>query len=172
MPGARDTEAHTRGQRGPVPIGAAALVIAVAGSSLAAVGARQLSHRDHTSSLRQTALTAGRQIAVDFSAYDYRELQQDFNRVINESTGGFKSDFQRQSATVQDIIVRVKAVSTAEVASAGVVSVTPTAATVLVAVNRTVKNTSAPNGQSDSFGLQLNLQRDHGRWLVSRVTQL
>ena len=95
------------------------------------MGARELSHRDHTSSLRQTALAAGRQIAVDFSAYDYRELQQDFNRVINESTGGFKSDFQRQSATVQDIIVRVKAVSTAEVASAGVVSVTPTAATVI-----------------------------------------
>lgn len=168
-----ETEAAPRARtRGPVLVGIGALVIAVTGSSLAAVGARQLSHHDDMSSLRQQALAAGRQIAVDFSAYDYRHLEQDFNRVLNESTGGFRSDFQRQSATVQDIIIRVKAVSTAEVASAGVVAVSSTAATVLVAVNRTVKNTSAPNGQSDSFGLQLALQHEHGRWLVSRVTQL
>lgn len=158
--------------RWPVVVGVASLVIAVGGSSFAAVEVRQLSQSHDMSSLRRQALDAGRQIAVDFSAYDYRHLQQDFSRVINESTGTFKSDFQRQSATVQDIIVRVQAVSTAEVASAGLVKVSHTAATVVVAVNRTVKNTSAPNGQSDSFGLQLALQRIHGRWLVSSVTQL
>ena len=158
--------------RAAIVVGGAALAVAVAGSALATVGARQLSHREDVTSLRQSALFAGRQIAVDFSAYDYRHLQQDFNRVINESTGTFKSDFQRQSATVQDIIVRVQAVSTAEVASAGLVRVSHTAATVVVAVNRTVKNTAAPNGQSDSFGLQLALKRIDGRWLVSSVNQL
>ena len=158
--------------RWPLLVGTAALVVAVGGSSLAAVGVHQLSHSDDMSSLRRQALDAGQQIAVDFSAYDYRHLQQDFSRVIDESTGTFRSDFQRQSATVQDIIVRVHAVSTAEVASAGLVKVSHTAATVVVAVNRTVKNTSAPTGQSDSFGLQLALLRIHGRWLVSSVTQL
>jgi Mce-associated membrane protein len=158
--------------RGPMLLGTAALVVALTGSALTAVGSGQLSHRDDSSSLRQQALAAARQIAVDFSAYDYRHLQQDFNRVLAESTGSFKSEFATQSAGVQDVIIKVQAVSTAEIASAGVVSAGHSGATVLVAVNRTVKNTSAPNGQSDSFGLQIILTRLKGRWLASQVKPL
>jgi len=158
--------------RGPIVVGVAAVAVAVAGSALAGVGARQLSHREDLTSLRQSALSAGRQIAVDFSAYDYRHLQQDFNRVVNESTGTFKNQYASQSAGVQDLIVKAKAVSTAQVASAGVVHADPGSATVLVAVNRKVTNTSVPNGQSDSFGLQIMLKRVDGRWLASQVKPL
>jgi Mce-associated membrane protein len=172
MPADVETGTPRRSARGPVLVGVAALVIAITGASLAAASTRQLSHRDDLASMRQQALAAARQIAVDFSAYDYRHLQQDFNRVLSESTGSFKSQFATQSAGVQDVIVKVKAVSTAEVASAGVVSAGPRGATVLVAVNRTVTNTSAPHGQSDSFGLQIVLTHLHGRWLASLVKPL
>jgi Mce-associated membrane protein len=172
MPGL-DTEAHTRGSASlPVLVGSAAVVVALTGSALAALGVRQVSRSDDRSALRQQVLAVGRQIAVDFSAYDYRHLKQDFDRVVNESTGGFRKEFQTSSAGLQDVIIKIKAVSTAEVASAGVVTASPTDATVLVAVNRRVTNTSAPNGQSDSFGLQLTLRHIGGRWLASKIQPL
>jgi len=104
-----------------VVIGAGALVLCTGAAALAGVAAKQLSDRQHSASFQQQALAAGRQIAIDFAAYDYRHLQADFTRVMNESTGAFKSQYSTQSAGVQDLIIKAKAVSTAEIASAGVV---------------------------------------------------
>lgn len=160
------------GTRTSVLVGTGALVVCTAAAALAAVAAKQVSDREGTVSLREQALAAGRQIAVDFAAYDYRHLQQDFKRVVNESTGSFKSQYATQSAGVQDLIIKAKAVSQAEIASAGVADAGPTSATVVVAVNRTISNTSVPNGQKDSFGLQIQLRRVNGRWLASQVKPL
>ena len=153
-------------------IGTGALVLCTAAAALAGVAAKQLSGREHRASYRDQALAAGRQIAVDFAAYDYRHLQADFKRVVGESTGAFKSQYASQSAGVQDLIIKAKAVSTAEIASAGVVDAGPNNASVVVALNRTVTNTSVPNGQKDSFGVQIDLRRIGGHWLASKVTPL
>ena len=155
-----------------VLVGTGALVLSTAAAGLAAVGARQLSHREDRASIREQALAAGRQIAVDFAAYDYRHLQQDFDRVISESTGSFKKQFATSSQGLQDLIIKAKTVSTAEVKSAGVANAGPRSATVLVAVDRIVKNTSAPQGQPDSFGLQIALRLIDGHWLASAVKPL
>jgi Mce-associated membrane protein len=155
--------------RASVIVGTAALVLCTAAAGLAAVGARQLSHREDASSLREQALAAGRQIAVDFAAYDYRHLQQDFDRVVNETTGALRTQYASQSAGIQDLVIKAKAVSTAEVKSAGLVGAGSKGATVIVALDRLVKNTSAPNGQPDSFGMQIVLRKIHGRWLASSV---
>jgi Mce-associated membrane protein len=160
------------GTRASVLVGTGALVFCTAAAALAGVAANQLSGREHTASLRQQALAAGRQVAIDFAAYDYRHLQADFKRVVSESTGSFKSQYASQSAGVQDLIIKAKAVSTAEIASAGVVDSGPKAATVLIALNRTVTNSSVPNGQKDSFGVQIELRHIGGHWLASQVKPL
>lgn len=153
-------------------VAAAAFVVAVAGSALAALSTRQLSGAQHATSVRDQALAAARQIAVDFAAYDYRNLAADFKRVADESTGTFHSQYVTQSTGVHDLIVKAKAVSTAEVAGAGVVESTGSQATVVIALNRVVRNTSVPNGQNDSFGLQIVLMHTHGQWLASQVKPL
>jgi Mce-associated membrane protein len=118
------------------------------------------------------ALAAGRQIAVDFAAYDYRHLQDDFRRVVRESTGSFRKHYETSFNGVQDLIIKAKAVSQAEVDGAGVVDASGRSATVVVAVSRTVKNTSVPKGQTDSFGLQIVLRHVGDRWLATQVTPL
>lgn len=153
-------------------IGTGALLLCTAAAALSALAAKQVSDREHTASTREQALAAGRQIAVDFAAYDYRHLQADFKRVVSESTGAFKSQYATQSAGVQDLIIKAKAVSTAEVASAGVVNAGPRAATVVVAVDRTISNSSVPNGQKDSFGVEITLRLIGGHWLASEVKPL
>jgi Mce-associated membrane protein len=158
--------------RASVLIGTGALVLGTTAAALAAVTASQVSRGEDSSSLREQALSAGRQIAVDFAAYDYRHLQADFKRVVGESTGSFKSQFASQAAGVQDLIVKAKAVSTAEIASAAVGDAGPRTAVVVIAINRKITNTSVPNGQKDSFGLQIQLRRIDGRWLASQVKPL
>jgi len=147
----------------------------VGGGALAAVQTHQLSDRAAVAAKvdqQNGALAAGRQIAVDFLAYDYRHIDADFTRVVNESVGQLAKDFATQSASVRDLIVKAKAVSTATIAKAAIVSMTSTTARILVSLDRTVVNTSAPNGQSNAVDLELDLVRQHGRWLASAVKPL
>lgn len=156
----------------PVAAAVGALVVAVAGAALAAAGAQRLDDSQHTAANRTSALAAGRQIAVDIAEYDYRHIDQDFSRVDAEATGTFKQQFGTSAAGVRDAIVTVKAVSTAQVASAGVVTAGSRSATVVVALNRTVVNAQSPKGTTSAFGLQITLQRKSGRWLASQVNPL
>lgn len=154
------------------PLAVVAIMVAVGAALLAALTARQLSSHQSQLDVRQAALTAGRQIAVDFAAYDYRHIAEDFKRVADESTGEFHKQYVTQSAGVHDLIVKAKSISTAEVASAGVLSANDTRATIVIALNRTVSNTSLDQPQSDSFGLQIVLLHKGDRWLASAVTPL
>ena len=157
--------------RGYLPlVSAVAVLIAVAAAVLAALTAGQMSDAEKQSSVRDGALAAGRQIAVDFAAYDYRHIAADFKRVADESTGKFHSDYLTQTTGLHDLIVKAKAVSTAEVASAGVVGATADRATVVVALNRTIRNSSSENPTADSFGVQILLVHQDGRWLASELT--
>jgi Mce-associated membrane protein len=156
----------------PVAIAAGALVVAVAGAVVTAVELQRLDHSQRATDDRASALAAGRQIAVDIAEYDYRHIDQDFSRVDNEATGQFKQQFGTSAAGVRDAIVAVKAVSTAQVASAGVVNAGSRSATVVVALNRTVVNAQAPKGTTSAFGLQISLQRTSGRWLAAQVNPL
>jgi Mce-associated membrane protein len=158
--------------RGATVAAITAAVVATSMTALAAVGSVHLSHRNSQADLRTSVLGVGRQIAVDFAAYDYRHIDADFTRVASESTGQFRQQFVAQSAGVRELIIKAKAVSTAEVASEGLVDVSATTATVVLALDRTIRNTGAPKGQQDSFGLQIDLVRQHGRWLASKVTPL
>jgi Mce-associated membrane protein len=156
-----------------VPTAAVVLaLVVVVGAATAGASATKLSHHDASTNLRSQVLSVGRQIAVDFAVYDYRRIDADFGRVANESTGKFKSEFVTQSAGVRELIIKAKAVSHAEVAAEGLVEATSGHASVVVALDRTVTNTSAPKGQHDSFGLQIDLLRVGGRWLASGVKPL
>lgn len=149
-----------------------ALIVTAVAGSLAAVGARHLSHQQQLDNARKAALAAGRQIAVDVASYNYRTIDADFTRVSKEATGKFQSDFTTQSAGVRDAIVAAKAVSTAQVASAGVVNASPTTAQVVVALNRLVTNSQAPKGTQSALGVQLFLVKRGGRWLATDVKPL
>jgi Mce-associated membrane protein len=157
----------------------AAAVIAVATTALAGIAAGESSHQQGRLSrltsqqqLREQVLAAGRQIAVDFASYDYRHIDADFRRVANEATGEFKKQFVTQSAGVRPYVIKAKSVSTAEVASAGLVDIAPASATVVIALDRTIKTTTAPNGQQAALGVEIDLVRQGGRWLASGVKPL
>jgi Mce-associated membrane protein len=163
------TDTAARGVRTAV---VALAVIAIAGATAAGAGAVKLSHHDDTKDLQSQVLSAARQFAVDFAVYDYRHIDADFTRVANDSTGKFKSQFVSSSAGVRELIIKAKAVSKAEIAAEGLVGASANHASVVLALDRTVTNTSAPKGQHDSFGLQIDLLRVNGHWLATGVKPL
>lgn len=150
----------------------AALVVVVGGGALAAVETHRLSDATVSADAQDSAVAAARQIAIDFVAYDYRHIDADFTRVVDESVGALRKDFASQSAGVRQLIVQAKAISTANVASAGYVNGSVSSARVVVALNRTIINTSSPKGQANAVDLQIDLVRQHGHWLASAVKPL
>ena len=153
-------------------VASVALVVTVGGGALAAVEAHHLSDATARADSRDQALAAGRQIAIDFVAYDYRHIDADFTKVVGESVGQLSKDFASQSAGVRELIVQAKAISTATVAGIGYVNGTGSTARVVVALNRTIVNTSAPKGQANAVDLQIDLVKRAGRWLASAVKPL
>jgi len=143
-----------------------AAVVGVGAGALTAASADRLSDDRSRTDVADEALAAARQVAVDFSSYDYRHLAEDFKHVADESVGRFHADFLKQSTGVQDLIVKAKAVTTAQAASAAVVSSSPRQATVLVAVTRTLQS-KGHDPQTESYGLEITVVRQGGRWLAS-----
>jgi Mce-associated membrane protein len=157
----------------------ATAAIAVVTTALAALAVGESSHQQSRLSQvtsqqqqREQVLAAGRQIAVDFASYDYRHIDADFSRVANEATGDFKKQFVTQSAGIRPYVVKAKSVSTAQVASEGLVDIAPASATVVIALDRTIKTSTAPNGQQAALGVEIDLVRQGDKWLASGVKPL
>jgi Mce-associated membrane protein len=163
-------------RRGPAALPAllavGAVVIAVVGAVLAAFSVRQVSAANRATDDRAAALAAARQIAVDFAAYDYRRLAEDFKHVADETVGKLHQQYLTGSTGLQDQIEKVQAVATAEVTASAVTSVSASQATVLLSLDRLVKTKQQPNGQSESVGLQMVLVHRGGQWLASELAPM
>ena len=167
------TSAAGTGLRGlAVVVASLAAVVALAGALFAAFNTRQVSANAARDDEQKQVLGVAQQIALDFAAYDYRHLAADFKRVADESTGTFHTQYLSGSTELATLIVKAKAVSTAEVVGAGISHLGPRGATVVLALNRKITNTSAPSGQTESFGIKMTLQRTGDSWLASQVTPL
>ena len=117
---------------------------------------------------RMAALAAARQVAVDYTTYDYHHLRADFDRLKAESTG--KTMLDQISTALEDgvpLLVRGKVVSEGHVLSAGVADAKDNRVAVVAAVDATVTNTVAPTGTPRRYRFQLIMTKVDGKWLVS-----
>lgn len=115
------------------------------------------------------ALAAARQTAVNFVSVSASSVDRDLQRIVAGATGEFKDEFVRGQAQVRAAIVENKVESAGTVLRAGLVSGDRRSAVVLVAVDATVKNAKAPDGRPSHYRIQVDVTRDGGAWLVSRL---
>jgi Mce-associated membrane protein len=151
--------------------------ILLAGALLAALvllGISQMSLRDKNSlnSARTSALAASRSYSVELASYDYHHLDQDFGKVLNDSTPAFKQTFSRSSAALKTILTRYNATAKADVIAAGLVSGSTNRAVALVFLNQTVTNSTQKSGQptTTQSRVEMTLLHQHGRWLIDQVS--
>jgi Mce-associated membrane protein len=143
-----------------------ALVIA-----LAVTGIR-LAHDVALDDARSAALNAARTLALDATTYDYQQVDQDYQAVVDRSTGDFRQRFLASSAAAKKKITDFKARSQGRIDDAAVRDVTTDSATVLVILDQQVVNTSLDGPRFERDRLRLTLVRSGGSWLVSRLDSL
>lgn len=112
--------------------------------------------------------TVARQDAVMLLTVDSTKTKEDIQRVLDNSTGIFKSKFEITAAMTAEHLDQPKLVTTVDVKDAAVESMTDNAGVVLVAVQT---ETTEGDGQRQpaSWRLALGLTRDGGQLKISDV---
>jgi Mce-associated membrane protein len=150
---------------------AAALAFVCTCALIAASVFMFLQHRNVVADQRQSAeyAAAGRQSVVTLMSLDYNQAQEDVQRIIDNSIGQFKDDFQNQSADFVKVAQESKVITEVTVNSVAVESMSDDSAVVLVAATSRVTNTAGANQEPRSWRLSVDLQRDGGQIKMSKV---
>jgi Mce-associated membrane protein len=154
-------------RRGPVILAWALsvlLLVALVAAALSVVALRRQQTRNED---RAAAMAAARQLALDFTTYNYDSWDADAKRVLDDSTGQFKEEFASGSNSVKTEVVTNKATSKGDVKEAAVVSNDKDSAQVLVIVNAVVTNTAAKDGVERRYRIKLDMVREKNRWLTA-----
>jgi Mce-associated membrane protein len=146
-------------------------VLLVAATVFAAVALSRWQDQRQLDGVRQEALAAAKQAAVNFVSISDSTVDSDMQRIIDGSTGDFKDQYVSNRATFKDQVVSNKASSTGTVLRAAILSNDSDSAVVLVALDATVKNTGTPDGRLSHYRMQLSMARDAGtgKWLVAQL---
>jgi Mce-associated membrane protein len=165
-PAVSDAEAlaflkHTAPQRDSRVIAAlivGVLVVGALGALVVWLGQRELQLR-RDDALHQMYLTAGKQVAVNLTTFDYRHVDDDVKRALDTSTGAYLEDFKQRSAAVVDSVKQQQSASVGTVTEAGVESANDTTGVVLVAVKVHTEVGSGPPQRDRYWRVRLTLQK-------------
>ncbi len=152
-----------------VVLSALCVLLVLAVLVLALVVRSHRATRSDAATARENALAAGRQAILNLDALSATTIDKDLARVVAGATGTFKDQFVKAQGDLKSLVVAGKTESKGTILSAGVVRSDLDTATVLVAVDRLVKDTAHPEGVTARDRWRLDLERHDGRWLVATL---
>ncbi|MCV7102059.1 hypothetical protein, partial [Mycobacterium palustre] len=131
-----------------------------------------LQHRDNTQHRqREAAFVAGAKQDVTYMiSLDFNKANQDVQRVIDNSTGQFKDDFQRQAKDLISVVTQSKAVTEGRVNAAALESVHGNSAVVLVSATSQITN--SPPGKDEPprmWRLRVTIDDVGSKYKMSKV---
>ncbi|MCV7423111.1 hypothetical protein H7K45_21385 [Mycobacterium yunnanensis] len=150
---------------------AAALVVLCSLGFLGASGYMTWQHRMAAAEQQRSAefAAAARQGVVTLMSLNFNNAQDDVKRILDNTTGDFKKDFEGQSEQFASVAQSSKVITEATVTATGVQAMTEDTATVLVAVTTQVSNAASKEQQPRSWRLRVDLARDGGRLKLAKV---
>jgi Mce-associated membrane protein len=168
--------AQTRGRRrwmrlprrSTAAVGVAILLIA---ASLGASGYITWQHRHAVQERQRTAefAAAARQGVVTLTSLDFNRAKDDVQRVIDNSTGSFRDDFQSRADDFRTVVEQSKVITQGTVNATAVASMTADSAVVLVAATSQVTSAAGAKQEPRSWRLSVTMARDGGQLKMSRV---
>jgi Mce-associated membrane protein len=149
-------------------VAAIILIICFAGVSTYMV----LQHRDTTRQhQREAAFVAGAKNGiVNMISLDFNKAKEDVQRVIDGSTGQFKTDFQQRAADLIAVVTRSKTITEGRVNAAAIESMERNSAVVLVSATSQVTN--APPARDEPpqiWRLRVTVADVGGQYKMSKV---
>jgi Mce-associated membrane protein len=112
---------------------------------------------------------AARQGVVTLMSLDFTRAEEDVQRIIDNTTGDFRKDFEGQAEIFTQVAQESKVITEATVNSVAVASMTQDTATVLVAVTTNVSNAASQEQQPRSWRLSVDVARDAGQIKLAKV---
>jgi Mce-associated membrane protein len=155
----------------PLRWAAATLAVLAIGGLIAASVLMVLHHRDVEHRQRQAGeyLAAARQSVVTLMSLNFNTVDDDVQRILDNSTGDFKKDFEKQAEDFVDMAKQSQAVTEATATSAAIESMTDSDAMVLVAANTTVTNAGGAEDEPRNWRLSVKLVRAEDQIKMSNV---
>ncbi|MCF6389522.1 hypothetical protein L2K20_21325 [Mycobacterium sp. MBM] len=151
----------------------AAVVLAVLGiAALASTSAWiVVQHRqaDQQRDLNAAFSAAARQGVVTLMSLNFNSAKSDVQRIVDNSTGQFKEDFEQQSEDFVNVAEQSKVITEATVTATAVQQMTQDSADVLVSAYSTVTNDQGAKEDPRTWRLIVSLARDQGQLKVSKV---
>ncbi len=167
MTGGFPSNRPRRGRRLTTALTVLAVLLVAAAVALALVVRSHRADRDAFDQARGDALLAGRQLLLNLDAISAPTVDTDMQRVLDGSTGDFKDSFMKAQGDLKKVVQANATTSTGQILAAGIVRADADSATVLVAVDRKLKDKTNPNGVVAHDRWQMALEKHGGRWLVA-----
>jgi Mce-associated membrane protein len=149
----------------------AALAVVIICALLGASGYMAWKHRAVAQERHRSAefAAAARQGVVSLTSMDFHTAQQDVQRVLDNSTGPFKDDFQTRAGDFTKTVEQSKVVTKGTVNAAAVESMTDNSAVVLVAATSEVTNSAGAKQEPRAWRLSVSVSDDAGQIKMSKV---
>ncbi|MGO4443821.1 hypothetical protein AB4Z42_10755 [Mycobacterium sp. 2YAF39] len=168
-----EDEPARKGRRWGLVVKIVAMTLAVLATS-ALIAASVIMVREHRAAtnnrnLNSEYLAAGRQSVVTLMSLDFNNAQDDVKRIIENSTGTFKKDFEDQAEDFVKVAQSSKVITDVTVTAAAVDKMTADTATVLVAATSRVTNSAGAKQEPRAWRLSVDLQRDGGQIKMAKV---
>ena len=112
---------------------------------------------------------AARQGVVSLMTMDFNHAKDDVQRVIDNSTGQFRDDFQSRADDFIKVMQESKAVTKVTVNASAVKSMSDNTADVLVYATSEVTNAAGAQNEPRVFRLNVSMARDGGQIKMSNV---
>ncbi len=150
---------------------AAALVVLLTGALITVSVLMVLQHRSVEDKQRQAAeyAAAAKQSVVTLMSLDFTSVDEDVQRILDNSTGNFRKEFEAQAKDFATVAKESKVVTEATATAAAVESMTDNDAVVLVTATSTVSNTAGAQQEPRSWRLAVSLTRDGDQIKMSKV---
>jgi Mce-associated membrane protein len=157
--------------RPSLALAAAALAVALTIGFVAAGVYMTLHHQRVVAQQERSAefAAAARQGVVTLMSLDFTRAEEDVQRIIDNTTGDFRKDFEGQAEIFTQVAQESKVITEATVNSVAVASMTQDTATVLVAVTTNVSNAASQEQQPRSWRLSVDVARDAGQIKLAKV---
>lgn len=150
---------------------AATVAVLCTAALLAVSGYMAWTHREAQKLQQQNAeyTAAGRQSVVTLMSLDFNKAEEGVQRIIDNATGQFKTDFEQQATDFVQVAKESKVITEVTVNSVAVESMSDDKAAVLVAASSRVTNSAGANQEPRTWRLSVDLQREGDQIKMSKV---
>ncbi|MGW5377822.1 hypothetical protein ACWESM_20515 [Nocardia sp. NPDC003999] len=154
-------------RRSTMTVGALVVILL----ALASSGYIVRHHQDVTENDRRAAefTAAARQGVVALTTLDFNRAKEDVQRVLDNSTGSFRADFQARATDFTTVIQQSRVATDGKVNATAIESMTEDSAVVLVAATSQVTNSAGARQEPRAWRLSVTVTRDGDQLRMSKV---